>query len=130
MIKSDDCVGKILRNDLQNAATALRSQKAHSVENSQVTHLVDPNLFPFVFERSRVLRRGSVALNDSFRECGGGEPVKMPPEGDCMQNDPVKYPNEMAWSRRFQWLPFDLTFDSSNGGAARCAFLFSRYEVE
>ena len=40
----------------------------------------------------------------------------MPSQEDCIQKDPSKYPNEMAWSHRFQYLPFDVKFDKRGEG--------------
>ena len=49
----------------------------------------------------------------------------MPSEDECVQDDPAKYPNDMAWSRRFQWLPFDVSFDQRDGGASRYVARFA-----
>lgn len=86
--------------------------------------MVDPSLFPFVFEKTKVLRYGPMALSDCIMRCGEGEAVKMPPEGDTCQTDPIKYPNDMAWSRHFQWLPFDVKFEDSGQGASRCVLIY------
>ena len=122
VFKSDGCVNFALRHDLREAAATLRGERAWPRDQrSQVTDLVDPFLFPFTFERSKVLRWGTVTRKDCISRCGEGEPVKMPPEHDCVRSDPVKYPNDMAWSRRFQWLPFDVKFELKGEGAARYA---------
>lgn len=47
------------------------------------------------------------------------EPVKMPPEGERIQDTPWRYHNDKAWSRRFQWLPFDIDFDNRGEGPRR-----------
>ena len=43
----------------------------------------------------------------------------MPPKGDCVQEDKTRYPNDMAWSRHFQWLPLNVNFESRGEGASR-----------
>lgn len=43
----------------------------------------------------------------------------MPSQGDCIEKDPAKYPSDMAWSRRFQYLPFDVKFDNKGQGGSR-----------
>lgn len=118
--KSDDCVDPLLQKELRKAASALRGKKAGAESpTSQVKDVVDPSLFPFAFEKTKVLRYGPTALSDCILRCGEGEAVKMPPEGDGRQSDPIKYPNDMAWSRRFQWLPFDVQFKDGGQGASR-----------
>ena len=120
VVKSDSIVDRSLQNELRMAASALRKDVAESRGISGVVKdIVDPSLFPFIFEKTKVLRYGPTALSDAILRCGEGEAVKMPPEGDACQSDPVKYPNDMAWSRRFQWLPFDVKFADSGQGASR-----------
>ena len=118
VIKSNDCIDLALRKDLQSATAALRK---HSSE--QVVDLIDPYLYPYAWMRTRTLGRGSVALADSVSRCGEGDPVKFPPQGDCVQDGRSTYPNDMAWSRRFQWLPFDVTFEGRGEGPSRYAGL-------
>ena len=102
------------------ATSALRKELAgRKVQSGTVRDIVDPSLFPFVFEKTKVLRYGATALSDCILRCGEGQAVPSPPEGDTRQSDPIKYPNDKAWSRRFQWLPFDVHFEHNGQGASR-----------
>ena len=120
VVKSDSCVDVSLRDELQEAASALRKE-IEGLKGSfrSVKDIVDPSLFPFVFEKTKVLRYGPTALSDCIRKCGEGEAVKLPPENDSRELDPIKYPNEVAWSRHFQWLPFDIRLENRGDGASR-----------
>lgn len=84
-----------------------------------VVHVVDPYLFPFAWERTRTLRQDELILSDCISRCGEGETAKMPSQEDCEQKDPAKYPNDMAWSCRFQFLPFDVKFDRRGEGGSQ-----------
>ena len=84
-----------------------------------VVHVVDPHLFPFAWEKTRTLRQGELIMSDCISRCGEGETAKMPSQRDCVQDDPAKYPNDLAWSRRFQYLPFDVKFDKRGDGGSR-----------
>lgn len=84
-----------------------------------VVDVVDPYLFPFAWARTRTLGRGDLTLSECISRSGEGETVKMPSKEDCVQKDPAKYPSDMAWSRRFQYLPFDVKFDDRGEGGSR-----------
>ena len=120
MVKSDDIVDPTLQDQLRMAASVLRKEMTGSgTPTGSVKDIVDPSLYPFVFEKTRVLRYGPTPLSDCILRCGEGLAVNMPPEGDAHQSDPIKYPNDMAWSRRFQWLPFDVKFANGGQGASQ-----------
>ncbi|KAL8799657.1 MAG: hypothetical protein Q9182_005727 [Xanthomendoza sp. 2 TL-2023] len=88
-------------------------------ESNGIHDLVDPFQYPYTWERTRTLRQGSVSRTDCILRCGDGGIAKMPPEEDCRQDEFGKYRNDMAWSRRHQWLPFDVRFDDDGRGRAR-----------
>jgi len=112
-----------MKVSLQEAASALRSGWAGGkCPPEQVVDIVDPYLFPYAWDKTKTLRGGQhVSISDCISRCGDGEPVKMPREGDCVQDTPWKYRNDMAWSRRFQWLPFDVDFEDRGQGPSRYA---------
>ena len=83
---------------------------------------MDPHLFPFSWEKTRLLRDGRVRLEDCVARCGEGDIAKTPPEEDCNEPDYVKYRNDMAFSRRFQWLPFDVNFDGQGTSRYLCRY--------
>ena len=117
MLKSDDCIGLCLRHDLQRAAAALRRDSAACSDyNHSISDVVDPFLFPFVFQRTRTLRADKVIPRDCISRCGEGEIVKRPSDDDCIQEGRPKYPNRHAWSNGFQWLPFDVQVGDAGAG--------------
>ncbi|KAL8803834.1 MAG: hypothetical protein Q9200_006061 [Gallowayella weberi] len=116
VLKSDDCVSASIQFTLQRAIASLQYQ--HCRESSLVHDLVDPFQYPYTWERTRTLRHASVSRMECISRCGDGGIVKMPPEGDCRQDEFGKYRNDMAWSRRYQWLPFDVRFDDDGRGRA------------
>lgn len=97
-----------IRLDLKAAANALRvSTGIQEVEVS----IVDPHLFPFAWDKTRVLRKCRVTRTNCIYKSGEGEIVKEPPKEDCPEPDHGRYRNDMAYSNRFQWLPFDVEFE-------------------
>ncbi|KAL8662433.1 MAG: hypothetical protein Q9202_004754 [Teloschistes flavicans] len=117
ILKSDECVYPSTKTGLQCAIASLRSQ-CYSQE-SPVHDLVDPFLFPYTWEKTQTLRRGSVSRTECISRCGDGDVVRMPPEADCRQDEFSKYRNDIAYSRRYQWLPFDVTFQDDGRGRSR-----------
>lgn len=127
VFKSDSIVSSSLQLSIQQVADSLRAESAspsHGKQsepmNQQTRDLLDPYLYPFIWERTNVIREDwspPVTRQDCLSRIGEGREVKMPPEDDCRQDNPARYPNEMAWSRRFQWLCFDVCFDGE--GAVR-----------
>lgn len=116
VIKSDVRVDTTTNLALKKAAHVLR----RSIEDDEeILDLVDPFVFPFAWEKTRLLRKGSIRAIDCITTCGEGEPAKMPPEDDCKEPDHGRYRNDMAYSRRFQWLPFDVVFDNDGLGRSR-----------
>lgn len=121
VLKSDHTTFSILKRELQRVTASVRKDvfKRSSTGDDGVTHTVDPHLFPFAWKRTRTLRNREVTLSDCISRYGQGEAVKAPSQDDCAQKDPAKYPNDMAWSNRFQFLPFDVKFDKRGKGASR-----------
>lgn len=119
-IKSDRRIPSFLSNELQRTITSLpRHTYVLSTNDDMVVDVVDPHYFPFVWGRTRTLREGRLTLSDCLSRCGEGEEVRMPSSDSCVQKDPAKYPNDMAWSCRFQFLPFDVGFDNKGEGGSR-----------
>lgn len=42
-----------------------------------------------------------------------------PGKEECPENERPRYPNEQAWSRRFQFLSFDVKFNNKGEGGSR-----------
>ncbi|KAI4094909.1 MAG: hypothetical protein LQ344_001954 [Seirophora lacunosa] len=106
VLKSDTCTATSTRIGLSQAIAPLRSQQLSAVgqKDDPVIDVVDPYLFPFQWTRTR---------------CGDGEVVEMPPKEDCRQDEFSKYRNDEAWSRRYQWLPFNVRFEDDGRGRSR-----------
>lgn len=122
VVKSDCRISSILKNQLQKTAAYLRRDARLQLRTDDVVmDVVDPYLFPFAWDRSKTLRESKLTLSDCISRCGEGEKVKTPTKEDCAQKDRAKYPNDMAWSRRFQYLPFDVKFDNRGEGGSRSA---------
>ena len=121
VIKSDDCVDSAIKFDLQNSAAAFRRAAPRPTiqSSNNVTDIVDPNLFPFIFERTKTRRGGYIEPEKCVSSCGRGEPVKKPSDEECVEKERAYYPNDKAWSNQFQWLPFDVTFANRGFGVAR-----------
>ncbi|KAL8774321.1 MAG: hypothetical protein Q9209_001072 [Squamulea sp. 1 TL-2023] len=121
VLKSDTCIPSTTRLGLTDAIATLRARHRSRIglTDSTTQDLVDPFSFAFTWARTRTLRQGSVSRMDCISRCGQGEPVKMPPEEDCRQDEFAKYRNHMAWSRCYQWLPFDVDFDDNGKGPSR-----------
>lgn len=120
VVKSDDCIDVSMRLDLKRAASALRLDSKNNTRLQEpIVDLVNPHLFPYAFEKTRTLRNPPYLLpEDCISRTGDGEAVKMPREEDTKQERRGRYPNDMAWSRRFQWLPFDITWKNRGDGGA------------
>lgn len=122
VIKSDDSVEISLKDDISNGAARLRNiaVKTEDSENS-VLDIVDPYLYPFAFQKTRTLHFDTLTTSECVSRSGEGEPVKKPSSDECVQQEHNKYPNDVAWSNRFQWLPFDVVFENRGAGASRYA---------
>lgn len=110
----------MLRRGLMNATATLRNDMRNGLTgDDDVTDVVDPHQFPFAWERTHTLRRGFLTLSDCISRIGEGKLAKQPSEDDCKQTDPAKYPNDQAYSQRFQYLPFDVNFANRGDRGAR-----------
>ena len=117
VIKSDESIDSIVKQGLLRAMDELKSDyrcQGLSAKGRQVADIVDPYLFPFAWDQTRTLRRGSIAPLDCITKCGEGTKVRAPAAEQCEEKEFLNYRNEKAWSNNYQWLPFDLTFDSWN----------------
>ncbi|KAL6716551.1 hypothetical protein ACLMJK_006118 [Lecanora helva] len=123
VIKSDDCIGASLISDLTKIVSALRrSPTRRASSQGHIVDLVDPHLFPLAFGKTRTLRGPPyISPKECISRAGEGEVVRMPREEETKQEERGKYPNDMAWSRRFQWLPFEVIWEDRGHGAARIA---------
>ena len=100
----------------EEAQRGIRDGFSHLTErSSDTTHIykkaIDPSHFPFAFGHTKVLKDGQVRRQDSIELCGKGEVVPPPPDEDSALRGKGCYANDKAWSTRYQWLPFDVSWD-------------------
>ena len=67
----------------------------------------------------RTLHFEELTLSDCIQRSGEGQLARQPNETECPEKEPPKYPNDQAWSRRFQFLPFDVKFDEEGEGCSK-----------
>ncbi|KAL9062283.1 MAG: hypothetical protein Q9161_009825 [Pseudevernia consocians] len=120
VIKSDDIVEVPLKDDIIREAVGVRKNMIKTADREYpVVHVVDPHLYPFAFAKTRTLHFNTLATRNCVLRSGEGEPVKKPSSEECVQKEHNKYPNNVAWSNRYQWLPFDAVFEDRGAGASR-----------
>ena len=131
VIKSDDVVDVSFKDDILTRAAKLRRDivKTEDGRNSNA-QVVDPYLYPFVFSKTRTLHFDTLTPEECVSRSGEGEPVKKPSSEECVQKEHNKYPNEVAWSNQYQWLPFDIVFKNSGTGVSRYVDLAMPAKIE
>ncbi|KAK2462932.1 hypothetical protein APHAL10511_005130 [Amanita phalloides] len=85
--------------------------------DKRVLNLVDPSLFPFVYEESRVLRGSTTSLDDCIHQCGKGEVLIVVFTSYRLVDERVI----SNYSSRFQWLPCEV--DISGDGARITSYI-------
>ena len=120
VVKSDTIVSPELRTELRIACKPLEDipttlKDWHPGSDGKVLDLVDPSLFPLIYERSRVLPTGKVGLQDCTEYIGKGEVVRPPdsPDYGTPESYPLGFSRQVLakyWSQEFQWLPCDVEF--------------------
>lgn len=120
MVKSDTQIPDTLRYEFQKliAGFPRRSRKETRLDDG-LSHVVDPFLFAFSWEKTRTLQYEALTLSDCVQRSGEGKLARQPTEEECPEKERPRYPNEQAWSRRFQFLPFDVRFDNKGEGGSR-----------
>jgi Protein of unknown function (DUF4246) len=112
IIKSDIAIPTSLRDALRTAVAPLEDvpevyRDWHPGSNEMVLDLVHPSLFPVVYGRTRILPNSILSLDDCVKRCGEGETLSVP-EADSHTSEGTAD----AYSRKFQWLPCEVTFES------------------
>ena len=120
VIKSDTQIPDTLRYEFQKiiAGFSQGPQKDPRLDY-QISHIVDPFLFAFSWEKTRTLQYEALTLWDCIQRSCEGKLARQPSEEECSEKERPRYPNEQAWSRRFQFLPFDVKFDNKGEGGSR-----------
>ena len=120
MIKSDAQISDTLRYEIQKCIRGLPRRSRRGTEYHDKTSIVvDPFLFPFSWEKTRTLHYEALTLSDCLERSGEGKLARQPNKEECSEEEGPRYPNEQAWSRRFQYLPFDVKFDNKGEGGSQ-----------
>ena len=132
VMKSDIVIPRSLHDEFQKASASLRRACRHTSCADEVSDLVNPFLYPFNWERTRTLHfEIPLKLSDCIRRSGEGQLARQPAESDCPVEESWKYPNIMAFSRRFQYLPFEIAFgDRGEGGSTITSYINNVHPIK
>lgn len=120
MVKSDTQIPDTLLYEIKKCIARLpRRSQTKLISYDGISHVVDPFLFAFSWEKTRTLQYEALNLSDCVQRSGEGKLARQPTEEECPEKERPRYPNEQAWSRRFQFLPFDVKFDNRGDGGSR-----------
>lgn len=116
VLKSDSAVPDSLRLRLQKAVRALEDVPEHlktwnASSGHVVLDLVDPNLYPLVYGKSRILPVGNkrLTLQDCIERCGEGERLPKRSRLEVSEDFEVRE----TYSDKFQWMPCEVDIVSS-----------------
>ena len=120
VIKSDTAVSPALKERLKEAVSVLEhvpanEQDWHPGSNDQVLDLVHPSLFPLVYGGSRIIPDQIISTEAAMSFCGKGEvlPIRDTAEAEATEKHGPWGSKITPYSRKFQWLPCDLSFADS-----------------
>ncbi len=120
VVKSDTKIPETLRYEFEKLIAGFpRRLRSESRLCDGPSHVVDPCLFAFSWEKTRTLQYEALTLSDCIQRSGEGKLARQPTEEECQEKERPRYPNEQAWSRRFQFLPFEVRFDNKGEGGSR-----------
>lgn len=117
--KSDTIISSALKTSLRTSIEGLeRGNKDDSTKWSKAVEssIVDPNLYPLCFGRTRYRVSAMSKIEDSIKLCGKGRSrrlIQQEENGSFRGKD--CYAIDNAWSTRYQWLPCDIEFDEYTG---------------
>ncbi|EGD93540.1 hypothetical protein TESG_01084 [Trichophyton tonsurans CBS 112818] len=125
VFKSDSLIPPSLKESLKATVARLEqvpeAQKDyHPDSKNQVIDLVHPSLFPLVYGRTRIVKDGILNIQDGINKSGTGEIIPIPSESETKLPDRgqgfVHFLQRMGrpFSDKFQWLPCDVSFGSTN----------------
>ena len=120
VIKSDSVIPKVLHDEFQKATSILRGVSRSSSDPAEILDVVDPFLYPFSWEHTKTLHfERPLTLSNCVRRSGEGQLARQPMESECPVEERSRYPNNRAFSRRFQFLPFEISFGDGGEGRPR-----------
>lgn len=124
VVKSDTRVPGMFLHDVQRTLAALRGDLFQMVSKrrSVISNVVDPFLCPFSWEAAKFIPYGwAMPLSDCLQRYGEGSSIRLrqPKDEQCREKEFYRYRNDQAFSKRFQWLPFEIEFDDRGEGGPR-----------
>lgn len=122
--KSPDRLAEELRTAMIEGVRALRDMSPVTSEAvaTEAQNIIDPSLYPFIYERTPVLPEGEVvSFEHPCASCGKGHAISAPILDRIAASDHGSYhhSDQNAWSKRFQWLPCEVQFTEDHGTAVR-----------
>ncbi len=127
VVKCDVPVASTILHGIQKASAILRKDyfKPSNSDDSIISNIVDPYLYAFSWEKSIFLKFGTpMTLTSCLESWDNAALLHQPKADECEEKRRYRYPNDMSWSRRFQWAPFDVEFDGHGDGG--CKYIHSR----
>jgi hypothetical protein len=112
VVKSDVLVNDIFRGEICQAFNKLYLDQAESPDWQPGTHqsvrnLIDPSMYPLVFDQTRVFRDEVVGIQDAiWKWSGKGEIIT---KGELVKQFHIWWPLTY-WSNEYQWLPANVAF--------------------
>ncbi|KAF8646019.1 hypothetical protein AX16_007444 [Volvariella volvacea WC 439] len=124
VLKSDTAVEYELKAALCKAIKHLedvpdKEKDWHPGSDGKILDLVHPSLFPLVYGRTRVLEDDMTDLEDFVKKCGKGVMAPVPEERETKSLVGSWAGSYRPYSRRFQWLPCEVSLEESEQGKVR-----------
>ena len=135
IVKSDTIVPEDLKETLRAAVQPLenvpdKDKDWHPNSNEQVLDLVHPSLFPVIYGRTKILPDSNtkVDLRAAASFIGKGETIGKPSDDEVTVHTQLGTTN-LFWSKRFQWLPCNISFCTSEPGVKIDSYINNLHPV-
>jgi len=143
--KSDLLIPSILCKDLEDASRQLWKYAKKGGEIRQFIDLVDPSMYPLVYGKTRMLNDGKRSgMADCVESCSDSSTIVSPSHvDDKLKAQRFEHVPEFTfstsasardhaskWSLRYQWLPCDISLNSTNMEASISSYINNLNPVE
>ncbi|CAK9780328.1 unnamed protein product [Cutaneotrichosporon oleaginosum] len=117
VFKADGRVPEDVRASLLDAVKPLEAQEPdwHPGSDGKVLDLVHPSLWPLVYGTTTQLD-SEMGMDEAISLIGSGEVVPVPTAASLGLGKPSR---RRMWSKRFQWLPCEISFGPDGKGQAQ-----------
>ncbi|KAF9871992.1 hypothetical protein CkaCkLH20_10624 [Colletotrichum karsti] len=92
------------KEDMSGATVSTPSADCVSI------NLIDPNMYPLIYGRSRVLPDKEITLDDSLNHIAKGVTIPTPSQDERIHTDGLMGEQRTLWSGISQWLPTNISF--------------------